>query len=44
MSFESGIPVLVGVHALRPVQDAEALALSILKGDPRVPEGVVTNT
>ena len=42
--LSQGIPVLVSVHALRPTQDAEALALSILKGEPLVPEGVVTNT
>ena len=29
---------------LRPAQDAEALALSILKGEPLVLEGVVTST
>lgn len=36
--------MLVSTHALRPAQDAEALALSILKGEPFVPEGVVTKT
>jgi len=42
--LNQGIPVLVSTHALRPAQDAEALALSILKGEPFVPEGVVTKT
>ena len=42
--LNQGIPVLVSTHALRPAQDAEALALSILKGEPLVPAGVVTKT
>ena len=41
--LNQGIPVLVRGHALRLAQDAEALALSILKGEPLVLVGVVTN-
>ena len=35
------VPVLVSVHNLRPANDAEALARSVLKGDPIVPSEIV---
>ena len=35
------VPVLVSVHNLRPANDAEALARSVLNGDPIVPSEIV---
>lgn len=38
------VPVLVSVHALRPANDAEALAKSVLSGQPFVPSEIVEDS